>query len=239
MAAGGLKPFVFAYSTFLQRAYDQIVHDVCIANLPVVFCVNRAGVVGTDGVTHQGAFDLSYLTHIPNMTVLAPKDDKDLEAAINYAVTLNSPVAVRYPSGSGTEYSEHKPFDGSWEKVKDGNDCTILAVGGRMLSVASSLEKYGINAAVYSARSIKPLDENVLKNLSGYVFTLEENSLIGGFGSAVCEYAMNNDLGVKIKTFGLKDEFVRHASIERQFEFNGLDEKSVSDEILRILSKRN
>ena len=239
MAAGGLKPFVFAYSTFLQRAYDQIVHDVCIANLPVVFCVNRAGVVGTDGVTHQGAFDLSYLTHIPNMTVLAPKDDKDLEAAINYAVTLNSPVAVRYPSGSGTEYSEHKPFDGSWEKVKDGNDCTILAVGGRMLSVASSLEKYGINAAVYSARSVKPLDENVLKNLSGYVFTLEENSLIGGFGSAVCEYAMNNDLGVKIKTFGLKDEFVRHASIERQFEFNGLDEKSVSDEILKILSKRN
>ncbi|MBS1455787.1 MAG: 1-deoxy-D-xylulose-5-phosphate synthase [Clostridia bacterium] len=239
MAAGGLKPFVFAYSTFLQRAYDQIVHDVCIANLPVVFCVNRAGVVGTDGVTHQGAFDLSYLTHIPNMTVLAPKDDKDLEAAINYAVTLNSPVAIRYPSGSGTEYSDHKPFDGSWEKVKDGKDCTILAVGGRMLSVASSLEKYGINAAVYSIRSVKPLDESVLKNLSGYVFTLEENSLIGGFGSAVCEYAFDSDLDVKVKTFGLKDEFVRHASIERQFEFNGLDEKSVSDEILKILSKRN
>ena len=108
-----------------------------------------------------------------------------------------------------------------------------------MLSVASSLEKYGINAAVYSARSVKPLDENVLKNLSGYVFTLEENSLIGGFGSAVCEYAFDTDLDVKVKTFGLKDEFVRHASIERQFEFNGLDEKSVSGEILKILSKRN
>ncbi len=237
MAKAGLKPFAFVYSTFLQRAYDEIIHDVCIQNLPVVFCVNRAGVVGGDGVTHQGVFDLSFLRHIPNMTVLAPKDVTELVGAIKYAFSLGTPVAIRYPSGDGVKLGGDGRFDGKWEKLRSGSDCTVLAVGGRIIESALALERYGLNATVYNARSVKPLDGEVLSKLTGKVFTLEDNVLSGGFGSAVCEYVSKNNKNATVIPFGLKDEFIKHASVEAQLKDSGLDAASVSDEIKKYLKR--
>lgn len=235
MAKAGLRPFVCIYSTFLQRSYDQILHDVCLQNLPVVFCIDRAGVVGSDGATHQGVFDLSYLRHIPNLKILCPKDVNELEPALNYALSLNCPVAVRYPNGVGEVFATKKDFDGSWELIKDGQDVTIFAVGGRMLSLASKLSSYGIDAKIYSARSVKPLDFNVLEEeKSSHIITLEDNVLSGGFGSAVAEYYSKKSYPVKVSIFGLDDKFIKHASVESQLSDYGLN----IDDIVKIIKNK-
>lgn len=243
MAAGGLKPVVCVYSTFLQRAYDEILHDVCIQKLPVVFCVDRAGLVGADGKTHQGVFDLSFLSHLPGMTILAPSCVNDLKAALKYAFSLGSPVAIRYPKESSAKEREVAPYEETlWERLKTGEKYNILAVGPDMLALAEEFAKNHDGAGVISARTVKPLDEKTLAEISGLpIIAIEENSVIGGFGDAV-RRAVSRLFGGKPKnriiTLGVKDEFTRHGSAERQREENGLCEKQLEAIVLSLKENR-
>lgn len=220
MAKGGLKPVVAIYSTFLQRAYDEIVHDVCLQNLPVVFCLDRAGFVGEDGKTHQGLFDLSYTSHIPNMTVIAPTCKAELKSALKYALSLSSPVCIRYSKADvNLPAVEYK--DGSWQILKEGSDITVFAVGGAAISLALEFsEKYGKSVKVVSARVVKPLDTEILLATDTPVITIEENVLNGGFGAAVATFLANNH-SLPIYTLGVKDGFVGHGSVKTQLEENG------------------
>lgn len=243
MAAGGLKPVVCVYSTFLQRAYDEILHDVCIQKLPVVFCVDRAGLVGADGKTHQGVFDLSFLSHLPGMTILAPSCVNDLKAALKYAFSLGSPVAIRYPKESSAKEREVAPYEETlWERIKTGEKYNILAVGPDMLALAEEFAKNHDGAGVISARTVKPLDEKTLAEISGLpIIAIEENSVIGGFGDAV-RRAVSGLFGGKPKnriiTLGVKDAFTRHGSAERQREENGLCEKQLEAIVLSLKENR-
>lgn len=243
MAAGGLKPVVCVYSTFLQRAYDEILHDVCIQKLPVVFCVDRAGLVGADGKTHQGVFDLSFLSHLPGMTILAPSCVNDLKAALKYAFSLGSPVAIRYPKESSAKEREVAPYEETlWERLKPGEKYNILAVGPDMLALAEEFAKNHDGAGVISARTVKPLDEKTLAEISGLpIIAIEENSVIGGFGDAV-RRAVSRLFGGKPKnriiTLGVKDAFTRHGSAERQREENGLCEKQLEAIVLSLKENR-
>lgn len=243
MAAGGLKPVVCVYSTFLQRAYDEILHDVCIQKLPVVFCIDRAGLVGADGKTHQGVFDLSFLSHLPGMTILAPSCVNDLKAALKYAFSLGSPVAIRYPKESSAKEREVAPYEETlWERIKTGEKYNILAVGPDMLALAEEFAKNHDGAGVISARTVKPLDEKTLAEISGLpIIAIEENSVIGGFGDAV-RRAVSGLFGGKPKnriiTLGVKDAFTRHGSAERQREENGLCEKQLEAIVLSLKENR-
>lgn len=231
MAAGGLKPVVAVYSTFLQRAYDEILHDVCIQNLPVVFCLDRAGLVGSDGKTHQGVFDLSYLSHLPNMTVLAPSCINDLKAALKFALSLNSPVAIRYPKSCGENERDVAPYSETlWERIKDGKDITLVAVGPDMLALAEKYADGKEGVGVVSARSIKPLDLNMLGEIKNSpIITLEENAEIGGFGDSVRRALSSEykDSSPRVVSLGVKDSFISHGSVKKQREENNLDEKGV------------
>ncbi len=232
MAAGGLKPVVAMYSTFLQRAYDEILHDVCIQNLPVVFCLDRAGLVGSDGKTHQGVFDLSYLSHLPNMTILAPSCINDLKAALKYALTLNSPVAIRYPKSCGERERFVAPFEKTlWERVKDGNTVTLVAVGPDMLALAERYAEKNVGVGVVSARTVKPIDYDMLDEIKNSpIITLEENATIGGFGDMV-RRALSHKYGEnapRVASLGVKDGFITHGSVKRQREENSLDEKGIT-----------
>lgn len=243
MAAGGLKPVVCVYSTFLQRAYDEILHDVCIQKLPVVFCIDRAGLVGADGKTHQGVFDLSFLSHLPGMTILAPSCVNDLKAALKYAFSLGSPVAIRYPKESSAKEREVAPYEETlWERIKTGEKYNILAVGPDMLALAEEFAKNHDGAGVISARTVKPLDEKTLAEISELpIIAIEENSVIGGFGDAV-RRAVSRLFGGKPKnriiTLGVKDAFTRHGSAERQREENGLCEKQLEAIVLSLKENR-
>lgn len=229
MAKGGLKPVVAVYSTFLQRAYDQIVHDVCLQNLPVVFCVDRAGFVGEDGKTHQGLFDISYLSHIPNMTVLAPVSDAELKSAVQYALSLSKPVCVRYSKflANGLPFSEFK--DGSWQTLKDGKDLTVFAVGAFSVQLALDFAaEYPLSVKVVSARVIKPLDENALTATNTPVITIEENCLTGGFGAAVSQYYAQNSPRAVVSV-GVGDKFVAHGSVKKQLESCGFTVENLTN----------
>ncbi|MBQ9756734.1 MAG: 1-deoxy-D-xylulose-5-phosphate synthase [Clostridia bacterium] len=233
MAAGGLKPFVCIYSTFLQRSYDQIIHDVCLQNLPVVFCLDRAGLVGSDGKTHQGVFDLSYLSHIPNLTVLAPSSPSELKDMLDYAVKLNSPVAIRYPKSSKGERKSLSMQDGAWERIKNGDKATILAVGPRMLELALNISEKRQGVGVINARTVKPLCEKTLVEIANAtVITLEENSVISGFGSLVSSFYSDKSMNVKVIRLGVKDEFVSHGSLEEQMKQNGLTLENIETFLL-------
>ncbi len=230
MALGGIKPVVAIYSTFMQRAYDQIVHDVCLQNLPVVFCLDRAGVVGQDGKTHQGVFDLSYLSHVPNLKIFAPNTVIEFKETLELALNMNCPVAIRYPKNSGVEIKENSIKNGFWNTVYDGDSkvATIITVGPRMLDLALKVAKENKNVKIISARSIKPLDLNALKSIEEkLVITLEENSVIGGFGSQVLQYFSENGKNIKVVTLGIKDEFVAHASCDEQLYDNSLTVENV------------
>lgn len=237
MAKGGLKPVVAIYSTFLQRAYDEIMQDVCLQNLPVVFCLDRAGFVGEDGRTHQGLFDLSYTMHLPNMTVIAPLSKSELKNALNYALTLNSPVCIRYGKidVKGFPFSEYN--DGSWQTIKEGEDLTVIAVGGQATKLALKFaESYNKSVKVVVARVIKPLDKEMLSCVKTPIITIEENVLSGGFGSAVTEFLAKKNK-VAVYNLAVKDKFVRHASVEKQMEDNGFtvdNLKSIADKLLKI-----
>ena len=231
MAKSGIKPIVFIYSTFLQRSYDQIIHDVCLQNLPVIFSIDRAGLVGLDGKTHQGVFDLSYLTHVPNLTVISPKDESELKLAFLTALELNKPVAIRYPNGEICSFETKSRLDANlkWEILTEGDDNVILAVGPRMIKLALDISsKYFKPITIINARTIKPLDTEVLYKIKDKnIITLEENVEIGGFGALVLKYYSDNDILANVKVFGVKDDFVKHASVERQLEINGLSHENI------------
>ncbi len=222
LATQGLNPVVAIYSTFLQRSYDQVLHDVCLQNLPVTFCLDRGGIVGEDGPTHHGNFDFSYLRHIPNMVCMAPKDEAELQRMILTAVQHEGPISVRYPRGVGTgaELSfEPEPVDiGSGEVLKDGEHGAILAIGSRVypaLEAALELEKEGLSLAVLNSRFVKPLPVLEIKELAArfkHFILVEENALAGGFGSAVLEFLADEDMlaGLKVKRLGIGDFFVEH-----------------------------
>lgn len=225
LAAGGFHPVVAIYSTFLQRAYDQIIHDVCLQNLPVTFAIDRAGIVGNDGATHQGVFDLSFLRPIPNMVIMAPKDENELQHMVATAVNYNGPSALRYPRGSGTGCQLDKETKllpiGQAEVIIEGNDATLLAIGSMVhvaVEAAKILATRGIKATVINARFVKPLDEECIlyyAEMTGKLFTLEENVLQGGFGSAVLELLAAHSLGGLLTyQFGIADTFVEHGSPE-------------------------
>jgi 1-deoxy-D-xylulose-5-phosphate synthase len=227
MAAGlatqGFIPIVAVYSTFLQRAYDQIVHDVCLSNLPVIFAIDRAGIVGEDGPTHQGAFDISYLNAIPNMVVSSPKDEDELQHLLYTAVKAGRPMAVRYPRGYGEGVSLNPELHllavGKGEILKEGADLAVLAIGSTVypaLEAAKILAADNIDCGVINARFAKPLDSELILETArktGRIITIEENALSGGFGSAVLDLLAKFKLcQVKVECLGLPDQFVEHGS---------------------------
>ncbi|UCG84176.1 MAG: 1-deoxy-D-xylulose-5-phosphate synthase, partial [Dehalococcoidia bacterium] len=221
LATQGFIPVVAIYSTFLQRAYDQIIHDICIQNLPVVFAIDRAGIVGDDGKTHQGAFDMSYLCAIPNMIVAAPKDEDELQHLLVTAVASGRPTAIRYPRGSETgaplSPEPRRLAIGEAELLCEGQDIAILAIGSTVypaLEAATLLAEEGIDCAVVNARYAKPLDSKLIletaERTKGLV-TVEENALIGGFGSSVLQLVHSSGLSsIKVESIGLPDDFVEH-----------------------------
>ena len=225
LASKGLKPVVAIYSTFLQRAYDQILHDVCIEAHHVVFAIDRGGIVGEDGPTHHGLFDYSYLRNIPNMTIMAPKNENELVKMLKTALDHDGPIALRYPRGKavGVEIEE-QPVSieiGKGELISQGDDICIIAVGrvvAEAVKAKKELEESGISAAVVNARFIKPLDKNLILEMTertGAVITVEDNVLDGGFGSSVLEMlADNGKLNCRIKRIGIMDKFVEHGAAE-------------------------
>ena len=245
LAINGMKPYVAIYSTFLQRAYDQILHDVCIQNLPVVLIIDRAGLVGEDGETHQGVFDISYLRHIPNMTIMAPKDAEELRDMLEFSLNYNAPIAIRYPKGSCSDYQTYSESDDvlKWESLTNGDSCCILTFG-RMLEssfkVREILLKEGISIEIVNARAIKPLDTNkleVLMRKHSHWITLEDHVIHGGFGSAINEYLINGDSkNISIMNLGIPDRFIPHGSVDELLKSLSLDPVGVARKIRKFLS---
>ena len=245
LAANGFRPYVAIYSTFLQRAYDQILHDVCLQKLPVVLAVDRAGIVGEDGETHHGVFDISYMRHIPNITVMAPKNIDELKEMLDYSLTMEGPVAIRYPKGNTgiDNIFPVKPLLGlKWETMVNGSDCCIFSFGRMLkvaLEVADILKRDGISARVVNARIIKPLDEQLLMDISNRInkwITLEDTALQGGFGSSINEFVAAHQLPVSVMNLGVGDRFVPHGSVERLLSELGLDSNSVAFKVKKFLS---
>ena len=229
-AIGGLKPVVCIYSTFLQRSYDQIMQDVCIQNLPVIFMIDRAGAVGNDGATHQGLFDISYLRMLPNMKIFSPKDTVELKMIFDYCKNLSSPCAIRYPNGSNCDFEKHLPLESSlWEYYGDKENNIVLCVGARTLAVAEKAKNLTDKKfTIVNCRSVKPLDEKFLSALDGKnVITLEENVLSGGFGSSVAEFFANKNINAKLHIIAFPDKFIRHAETARQLETAGLTAENI------------
>jgi len=247
LALEGMRPVATIYSTFLQRAYDQVLHDVCLQNLPVVFALDRGGIVGEDGETHQGLFDLSYLRSLPNMVLMAPKDEDELRHMLYTAMDHPGPIAMRYPRGQGVgvKFSStlHRVPIGKAEVLREGEDLLILAIGATVypaLAAAEELEKRGYQATVVNARFVKPLDDNLILTLAarrGRVLTVEENVLQGGFGSAVLELLMDRGLLVPVKRLGIPDVFVEQGAPALLREKYGLDAKGILKGALELLEQ--
>lgn len=235
MARGGLKPVLPIYSSFLQRGYDQIIHDIALSEIPVTVCIDRAGIVGNDGETHQGIFDLSFLSSIPNIVIMAPKNFEELDKMLEFGVNLDKPVFIRYPRG-GENFSFESTEDielGKAEIVQEGTDLSIIAIGnmvGRAEEVASLLPEK--NVEIINARFLKPLDEETILNSirkTGYCITIEDNLLKGGLGSAVVEAVNKSDIqDVKIKNFGYDDTFVEHGTVKELEDKYGLSAEKIS-----------
>ncbi len=221
MAKGGLKPYFAVYSSFLQRGFDQVVHDVCYDNLPVTFLIDRAGAVGADGITHQGILDLSYLGMIPNMTVLAPKDGDELEDMLEFSLTCNSPLAIRYPKSFTAKYEKNTLASVTeWETIKESDkNKYILAVGNRALDAAAAVD----DVNVINARCVKPLDTKLLSKIGNgsVVLTLEDNVVSGGFGASVLEYFSKENANVKVISLGYNG-FVDDMNTESSLRTAGL-----------------
>jgi len=240
MARTGLKPVVALYSSFLQRSYDQILHDVALQNLHVVFAIDRAGVVGEDGETHQGLYDLSFLRHIPNIAIAAPCDYNEFAMMLEYAIMVHKgPIALRYPKGVWKEkLFESKQLDfGKGVKIREGKDVTIAAIGSMVetaLKVAELLESVGIDAEVINARFVKPLDSDLIINsvsATKKLVTIEDNVIKGGFGSGVLELLSQNGIYYPVKMFGFPDEPILHGSRNEIFKKYKMDVQSVSEEV--------
>ena len=242
MALAGLKPVVAVYSSFLQRAYDQILHDVCIQNLPVVFAVDRAGLVGSDGETHQGIFDYSYLTSIPNMSVMAPKNLWELRAMLDFAMEYDRPLAIRYPRG--TAYRGLKEFAmpiayGKGEMLFEESGIALLAVGSMVSTgehVREKLKSQGLSCSLANGRFVKPFDEELVDRLAkrhSLIVTMEENVLQGGYGLAVTAYIHEHYPQVRVLNIALPDAYVEHGNVSVLREGLGID----SDSIIRTMKE--
>jgi len=244
-ALGGYRPFVAIYSTFLQRAYDQIILDVCLQNLPVVFAVDRSGIVGQDGPTHHGVFDITYFRHMPNIIVMSPKDENELRHMLYSAYLYEKPAVVRYPRGEGRGVVMDETFKeiplGTWELLKDGKDLAIVACGNTVypaLSAALKLEGEGIRCCVVNCRFIKPMDREMLISLASEVpriLTVEENVLIGGFGSGVMEIFSDEGITLPVKRLGIPDIFLSHGSQSTLRKSIGIDEEGIKQFIRQWL----
>jgi 1-deoxy-D-xylulose-5-phosphate synthase len=247
LATQGFKPIVAIYSTFLQRAFDQLIHDVCLQDLPVTFAIDRSGIVGDDGKTHQGTFDISYLMLIPNLIIAAPKDENELQHLLYTAVQSKHPMAIRYPRGSGvgveldTELRQ-VPI-GKGEILRKGKDAAILAIGTTVtpaLEAADRLAGEGIEAAVVNARFAKPLDAELIKELASQtkrLVTVEENTLSGGFGNSVIDLLQQSGISdIKVKVIAIPDEFVEHGSQARLRAHYGLDADGIARQALELFS---
>ena len=249
MAAGGLRPVVAIYSTFFQRAYDQILHDVCLQNLPVLLCLDRGGLVGEDGATHHGVFDMAYLRTIPNMNILAPKDENELRQMIFSALEKNFPVAIRYPRGSGLGVTvDNEPKKISWGKAEiisqtQSADITIFAVGTMVktaLDVAEILRDKKIFVNVINARFIKPLDTDIIKKFARstkLLVTCEEGTLSGGFGSAVTEFLADEKILTPTLRLGIPDKFIDQGSRVELLDLCGLTVEKISQRIIERLNE--
>ena len=245
LALEGMKPVCAIYSTFLQRALDQIIHDVALNKAKVIFAIDRGGLVGEDGPTHHGAFDLTYLRLVPNLIIMSPKDENELQHMLYSALQYPSAVAIRYPRGAGEGVSldwELKELPlGKGEVLKDGKDLAIIAIGHMVypsLRASLELEKEGYSVAVINARFVKPLDEELILEYAKKtkrVVTVEENTLIGGFGSAVAELLMEKGIKVKFKRIALPDKFVEHGDLKNLRKKYSLDEEGIKSVILEVL----
>ncbi|GAB4238428.1 MAG: 1-deoxy-D-xylulose-5-phosphate synthase [Stanieria sp.] len=245
LACEGMRPLVAIYSTFLQRAYDQIIHDICIQNLPVFFCMDRAGIVGADGPTHQGMYDIAYLRCIPNIVIMAPKDEAELQRMIVTGINhTDSPIAMRYPRGNGVGVplmeEGWEPLEiGKGEILRNGDDILLLGYGTMVhpaLQVAEILSEHGIEATVVNARFVKPLDTELILPLAkriGKVVTMEEGCLMGGFGSAVTEALQDHNVLVPVKRFGIPDILVEHAEPNQSKADLGLTSSQMAENILK------
>lgn len=242
MAKDGVIPVVPIYSSFYQRAYDQVIHDIALQNLPVVMCVDRAGIVGADGETHQGQFDMSFFRLVPNLTIMAPKNFKELEDMLEFAVTLNKPVVIRYPrGGEGKEKieQEEKIELGKAEILKQGNDITILAIGKtveRAQAVSNMLKEKDIDAEVINARFLKPLDKETIKTSiekTKRIITIEDGTIINGLGTAVKELIIDENLeNIEIKSYAYPDNFIQHGTVDELEKLYGQDVQSIVKDIL-------
>ena len=241
LAKAGLIPVFAVYSSFLQRGFDQIIHDVCIQNLHVIFAIDRAGLVGSDGETHQGIFDISYLSQIPNMTVLAPKNKWELSDMIKFAIDFDGPIAIRYPRGLAydglKEYRSPIRFAKS-ETIFKGTDVAILALGSMVKTaetVCGILKEHGITATLINARFAKPFDGEVIKSLTAYhhtIVTMEENVKSAGFGEHVAEYLEDNGIDLKLINISIPDAYVEHGNVDKLKEMLKIDALSVADRII-------
>ncbi|MDH3346787.1 MAG: 1-deoxy-D-xylulose-5-phosphate synthase [Desulfobulbaceae bacterium] len=247
LAMEGIRPVVAIYSSFMQRSLDQIIHDMCLPNLPVTLALDRAGVVGDDGPTHHGVFDLSFLRFIPNLTVMSPKDENELQHMLFTAINHNGPMAIRYPRGSGEDIlldpSLKKLKIGKGELLRNGNDVLLLPVGNRVysaLAAAEGLEKLGVSAAVINPRFIKPLDNELIGDWAqktGRVVTIEDNVKKGGFGSAVLQMLAELHIRVPVRLLGYGNKFVEHASQEVLWKNSGLDTPGIINATLEVMQQ--
>ena len=244
LAAGGLIPVVAIYSSFLQRAYDQIIHDVCIQDLPVIFAIDRAGIVGSDGETHQGIFDLSYLSTVPNMHVMAPKNKWELSDMMKFAVTFGHPIAIRYPRGLAYDGLQEfrAPVElGKSELIYSGSKVALFAVGSMVkcaLAVREKLAEHGIEATLINARFVKPFDEEAVRGLAKkhkFIVTMEENIADGGLGDGVRRLVSDEDLKLKVIGISLPDAYVEHGNVDILKKEVCIDEDSVTERILEAV----
>lgn len=248
MASQGVIPVVPIYSSFYQRAYDQVIHDIALQNLPVIMCVDRAGIVGADGETHQGTLDMAFFRLVPNLTIMAPKDFKELEDMLEYAVNLKKPVVIRYPRGGelNEKFEKHENIrQGKAEILKRGKDISIIAIGktvSRAIEVAKMLEKEKIDAEVINARFLKPLDIEAIKKSiekTRNVITIEDGTIINGLGTATKELIINENMeNIKIKSYAYPDEFIKHGSVEELEKIYSQDAKSIYEYILKMRKEK-
>ncbi len=249
LAKGGFIPVFAVYSTFLQRSYDQIIHDVCIQNLHVIFAIDRAGIVGDDGETHQGIYDISYLAHIPNLTVMAPKNKAEFEKMLEFAVSLNGPVAIRYPRGEASDImiAVDKPVEmGKAEYIYKGEKIALVSYGAMMdeaADVYSCLIEEGYNSTLINARFASPIDKDMIADLADnykYIFTMEDNIYSGGFGALLlqrlCEYGINDNV---IYNFAFPDMYIEHGNRALLFDRYGMSAEKILSKIKDIIGERN
>lgn len=241
LAAGGMKPVVAVYSSFLQRGFDQVIHDVCIQNLPVVFAIDRAGLVGSDGETHQGIFDLSYLSAIPNMCLMAPKNKWELADMLKYAIDYEGPIALRYPRGEaydGLQEFRAPVVYGKSELLYDECGLALVAVGSMVktaLQVREMLKGIGYSCTIVNGRFVKPVDEEMLQYLAAdhsMIVTMEENVKSGGFGEKVLEYYNETGADVQVLQIALPDDYIEHGNVDVLKQETCIDAESIFKRIV-------